>query len=214
MNPELILQTDVLDIIFEHRNKEYGAYELRTRYKRRLKKSMSMMLLAVLLLSTVVYLDSRCFHSRSNRQLPLSYLDSVVLVNMPSPDKLLVIRPKPAGNPVRNIASVQFTKPLIIASDQPINPPPTMEDIARSLIATETKSGESPGDIAFLPVAGKDKGGATAAEPDPAVIFETVEDMPEFPGGEAGLKRFLSRSMHMPAVDMEPGTKIRVLEKF
>ncbi|MBS1974458.1 MAG: hypothetical protein JST13_08905, partial [Bacteroidetes bacterium] len=45
MQPEMILQADVLDIIFDNRNKEYGAYELRCHYERRLKKSLWIMFL-------------------------------------------------------------------------------------------------------------------------------------------------------------------------
>ena len=36
MKPDLILHADVLDILFENRNKEYGAYELRNHYNNRL----------------------------------------------------------------------------------------------------------------------------------------------------------------------------------
>ena len=37
MEKDLILKTDILDIIFEKRNKEYGAYELRKTYNKRLR---------------------------------------------------------------------------------------------------------------------------------------------------------------------------------
>ena len=40
MKPESILKADMLDIIFENLNKEYGAYELRTHYPGRLKRSL------------------------------------------------------------------------------------------------------------------------------------------------------------------------------
>ncbi|MGZ8538927.1 MAG: energy transducer TonB, partial [Flavisolibacter sp.] len=36
MEPNKILKSDVLDILFEDRNKEYGAYELRRKYNKRL----------------------------------------------------------------------------------------------------------------------------------------------------------------------------------
>ena len=49
MKPEMILQADVLDIIFDNRNKEYGAYELRSHYSRRLKKSILVIFLSICL---------------------------------------------------------------------------------------------------------------------------------------------------------------------
>ena len=47
MKPELILQSDVLDIVFENKNKAYGAYELRRYYNKRLKQSMFVTFLLV-----------------------------------------------------------------------------------------------------------------------------------------------------------------------
>jgi len=52
MDVNKILGADLLDIVFEGRNKEYGAYELRSQYKKRLTTAMlitaSLMLLLVL----------------------------------------------------------------------------------------------------------------------------------------------------------------------
>ncbi|MFX8922166.1 hypothetical protein ABTN04_18965, partial [Acinetobacter baumannii] len=45
---ELILQSDLLDILFENKNKAYGAYELRKQYDRRLIKSIGSTFLIVL----------------------------------------------------------------------------------------------------------------------------------------------------------------------
>ena len=40
MDVNKILSTDLLDLIFEGRNKDYGAYELRKQYNRRLTKAL------------------------------------------------------------------------------------------------------------------------------------------------------------------------------
>ena len=50
MKPESILNADLLDILFENRNKDYGAYDLRRAYKKRLLKAVMGMLLLVLTL--------------------------------------------------------------------------------------------------------------------------------------------------------------------
>jgi periplasmic protein TonB len=52
MQTEKILQSDLLDIVFENRNKNYGAYALRKFYNNRLYKSFgAMMLIAIVLCS-------------------------------------------------------------------------------------------------------------------------------------------------------------------
>jgi len=43
MNKNMILKSDVLDIIFEKRNKSYGAYNLRKFYPNRLKLALGLM---------------------------------------------------------------------------------------------------------------------------------------------------------------------------
>src|SRR5687767_3597029 len=50
MESSTILTADVLDILFEGRNKEYGAYDLRRTYNKRLVMSITVMLSAILLL--------------------------------------------------------------------------------------------------------------------------------------------------------------------
>ena len=47
MEPNKILQSDVLDLVFEGRNKEYGAYELRKSYNKRILVALSSILLIV-----------------------------------------------------------------------------------------------------------------------------------------------------------------------
>lgn len=56
MNSELIMKSDVLDIIFEKRNKGYGAYTLRKFYNSRLIKSIAIMLSAVVVFSAFTFL--------------------------------------------------------------------------------------------------------------------------------------------------------------
>src|SRR5580692_10177977 len=43
MEPNQIKEAHILDILFDGRNKEYGAYELRKTYNRRMVKSMVVM---------------------------------------------------------------------------------------------------------------------------------------------------------------------------
>lgn len=51
MEANKILQADVLDLLFEHRNKEYGAYELRRKYNKRI--TLALMITAALALAVV-----------------------------------------------------------------------------------------------------------------------------------------------------------------
>jgi protein TonB len=56
MEANKILNADLLDIIFEGKNKSYGAYELRKTYASRLKKALAatFITLAVILVGSVL----------------------------------------------------------------------------------------------------------------------------------------------------------------
>ena len=47
MEPNKILSANILDLIFDDRNKEYGAYELRVTYPERVKKSLLFVFLII-----------------------------------------------------------------------------------------------------------------------------------------------------------------------
>ena len=59
MNKNIILKTDVLDIIFEKRNKSYGAYNLRKFYPNRLKLALGFMFIAAAAFSAFTFLPKK-----------------------------------------------------------------------------------------------------------------------------------------------------------
>src|SRR5882724_2208455 len=59
MKTELILKSDVLDILFENRNKAYGAYMLRKFYDDRLKKSIAIMTVLVCIFSALAFIPNK-----------------------------------------------------------------------------------------------------------------------------------------------------------
>lgn len=59
MNAESILKADVLDIFFENRNKEYGAYALRKFYPGRVKRSLLLVFLMVTVFCVYAVLPSK-----------------------------------------------------------------------------------------------------------------------------------------------------------
>jgi protein TonB len=213
MKAESILQASVLDIIFENRNKEYGAYELRTRYDRRLKTSMKIMISATVLICGIIYADGHFFKHRLAHKIidPFTEVEMIKMVDEKKPQE--TIKPKQPTSP-KKIATVNDAIPKIVRSG-PTNPPRTVEEIESNQIGNKNILGEKTELIATTPVS-KDSGNKTelAVEKAEPEIRETAQEMPEFPGGVEALKRFLSKNMRMPKNDLDPGTRVNVLEKF
>lgn len=215
MNAETILRSDVLDIIFENRNKQYGAYDLRKGYRRRLFQALSMMLGGVLVLFGMNFLKGQ---QRSGSFTKHGTMDSVVTVSLIEPP----IQPaKPVEVPAKlapKLATVDHQPIKIVPDPMVTEPLPTTDDLDKRVISNATEDGNTPTSdnqvsgpvetstqaIAAVPT-------AEAIEPD---VYETPEVRPEFPGGLDALSRFLSRHLQVPEGAVEPGQLLRVPVKF
>src|SRR4026207_2396503 len=96
MTNKELLQADMLDILFEHRNKLYGAYALRKTYTHRLGFALGVALSISLLFALMSFI-------KKNNGDNGSFKDdrTVVLtdVNMPKPDEPEPPKPKPEIKP-------------------------------------------------------------------------------------------------------------------
>ena len=142
MEPIDMLKADPLDILFENRNKLYGAYPLRKFYAQRLYISMGTTLSAVIMFS-VFYLY---FHSspiiKIMRPLPDYHLVPVDLVQPPKP----ITPPAKPLMPRPPVATVPNTIPLIVPPDKPIQPVATISELDHSEIGVKTLAGGQDGD--------------------------------------------------------------------
>src|SRR6187200_2213610 len=107
MTPEAILRSDVLDIIFENRNKQYGAYTLRREYNRRLITALIIMLMAVLILSLTSFIKKP-----DNGVMICTVVDLSDTLQLVKPE---VDKPKPKPEIQKPVATVRNPPPLIVA---------------------------------------------------------------------------------------------------
>src|SRR3954462_11120536 len=105
MTSKEILRADVLDILFDNRNKQYGAYILRKEYNSRLGTALSISLgLILLLLSGFTFFKSNGSYKEKEKELMV--LDRVVPPKVKKPDPV----PPPARvQPPKAIAQKQLT---------------------------------------------------------------------------------------------------------
>ncbi|HLK29414.1 MAG TPA: TonB family protein [Puia sp.] len=210
MKPEMILQADVLDIIFDNRNKEYGAYELRSHYNRRLKKAMLIIFSSLSIFVFIFYWLNNISHGKIVRAIS-SLNDTVSLVQVD-----LVQPPIPQPQIQHHqVATFQNTRCLIVPDRAATNPPPTVDQLDVNKIGIETKPGDLSVDIVQPSSEGNGKTNVTEAPPaaEKDVVIEHPDFMPQFPGGQDALIRFLLKNLRMPA-SAEAGTKIATLVRF
>jgi protein TonB len=65
MEAKKILSANILDILFENRNKEYGAYDLRNTYNNRINAALGVTTLLIIIICCSAFLGKNSTHSKN-----------------------------------------------------------------------------------------------------------------------------------------------------
>lgn len=215
MKPEMILQSDLLDIVFENRNKEYGAYALRKDYPQHLRYSLSGLLFALLIGVTL-------FFWSSNRPRPDTLFTPPLINDTLKPVTIPPDEPQPKPQTVTPPAPPRMIKdvtPRIVPDIEVTEPLPTIEDRDSALAGDRNVAGP-PANTQVIVPQNTGSGTGDPAPEQPVVVepdvLEEAEVRPEFPGGTAAWLRFLQKNLRFPNEDKqdEAGRKIVVTVKF
>lgn len=200
-----ILQADLLDILFEDRNKAYGAYALRKNYNQRLKWALGISLSLVLLLLVME------LQKKDSGDIPYSYEPDVTLSTVDIPKPKTPDPPRPRRQP--EVAQVRNTQIIIVPNELLKRPEvPAITDLAGALPSTITKPGvsadSSKGELntGNGNVNGKEK-------TDDKNGFHPNSSEAQFPGGKEAFVKFLLKYLVTPC-EMEAGEKKIVLVRF
>lgn len=207
------------DLMFENRNKEYGAYVLRRQTGRRNVAAI----LAVLLLfaCVMVYMVAKNAYDeyQKTHQIHDQVTELTTLKQEKKKDAKVerkeIVKQQEVEKVVEKVkSSVKFTAPVIKKDDEvkPEDEMKTQEEIMDSKVA-----------VGFANVVGNDENGEVlkakeviATEPvkpkeEENKVFDVVEQMPSFPGGNSALMQFLSKNIKYPVVAEENGIQGRVI---
>ncbi len=215
MEVNKILSSDLLDIIFEGRNKEYGAYELRKTYNNRMMKA-AMITVVILFLLITGYMFANRF---SGSSLPDRIDGEVTLTEVPKiePKQEVVIPPKVKTEPPK-VAMIKNVVPLIV-KDQDVpedQRPPENEAIEDARIGLINSSGTK--DEGMAPPVAEDKRGIIAAPktdaPERDIIFTKVEIESNYPGGTSAWMRYLNKTFRYPGDAQESNLQGTVTVQF
>ncbi|WP_222166979.1 energy transducer TonB [Edaphocola aurantiacus] len=211
MNTHIPPATGYLDILFAHRNKQYGAYELRNNYNRRMIKAGLMAMTIVGLLALLAAKDKTDDAELTiTGKSPVVTDTTVVQINeFDLPEKEIG---KPIGHTGRTAKTADFAVPVIVknqAADKPITQMPDKDALAGPVdnpglangtaIAMDNSLSDGPaGDLLSRKGDPKD----TAVATGPVVMEDKVRDMademPEFPGGMQAWKKYLADNLRYP----------------
>ena len=217
-----LISNEWSDMMFENRNKEYGAYVLRRQTGRRNVISM----IAVLLLFAAVMIFMIAKNAYEAYQKEHAVMDQVTELSALTQQKKKEAKVERKEIPVKQEqqqvvekvkSSVKFTAPVIKKDDEvkPEDELKSQDEIMNSKVA-----------VGALNVVGNDESGEVlkakeviATEPvkpkeEENKVFDVVEQMPSYPGGMSALMQYLSSNIKYPVIAEENGIQGRVICTF
>lgn len=208
----VLFEKNYLNIIFDNRNKEYGAYQLRMEYEKNIAIALfsSVLLLVMVPVTIKAYKYFFPSHQTTKNVGPFIFTPIGEII----PDVILEkfeAKP-PKGTPPPSDALT----PMVVTDNTAEDRDTTHEE----LLAMNTTGAPSNGPIG---VPDGEVGGAgpidvvVAAKPEvitPPTILAFAEEMPEFPGGETALLRYIKDHLEYPAREREEGISGTAIVSF
>ena len=213
-----LLHASLLDIIFDNRNKEYGAYALRKEYNQRLLISLGMGISVILFLVLMNVLNKKESNNPNNKPEK----NEVVITTVVMPEEKIKKPEPPAAKPVPEpvqpktvepVAAIEYP-PIVIVPDDEADPGAmaSQADMTNKQISTVNADGKNYTGGVVLEKSVVSSGGQRE-ESVPANQSVLPNSNPEFPGGQEALMKFLSRHLATPD-ELENGEKKIVRARF
>jgi protein TonB len=199
-------------LIFEGKNKSYGAYELRNDSSNRHLKALAVVTIVGL---AVVFLPS-LIKSFIPKEVEVAQVTEVDLANLDNLNEVKeenrIEEIKPVAPPPLLKATVQFTPPVVVKD----------EEVTEQKMLTQEELSETDKQISVATVEGTKDGvdirdlaeHKVITEAPKEEIFNHVEQMPRFPGGETELMKWLRDNINYPTIAAEQGIQGKVILRF
>jgi periplasmic protein TonB len=189
------------DIVFENRNKEYGAYKLRKKYDRNV---IIALILSIMIFGTAIitpYLNAKAAESKAKkteRQVEIK------MENLDQPDNLVAPPTPPPPPPQDVVQQARYVPPVVVDS---VKPEEASQLMSADQAQVEVQNEEVVEEVAL-------KAEEVQEDPDEDEPFYVVEEMPLFPGGDAAIQKYIGENVVYPEIAKENNIQGRVIVKF
>jgi protein TonB len=189
------------DIVFEVRNKEYGAYKLRKKYNRTVLVAL---LIGIIIIGTAVitpYINAKAAENRGKRD---ERQVEIKLENLDQPAEQVAPPPPPPPPPTDVVQQQKYVPPVVVDSIKP-------EDVKQLMTADQAQTEVKNTEVVEVQQQVKEEVQEAEAEPEPFVV---VEEMPLFPGGEKALLDYIAANTQYPEIAKENNIQGKVIVRF
>jgi len=199
-----IRYTSLEDLVFENRNKEYGAYDLRKRYRRYLL--LAFLISFVVISVSVVTPLIQAYYNRHKKVNVVAKNVNAVLENINN-DEEAPPPPPPPPPPAALETQVKFAAPVVVdtVKEEEVNTMDIADDNIKNAVS------EAPPEELTTVV--EEKKEAVVDEVEPAFIV--VEESATFQGGDLNtFRNWIQTNLVYPQQAAENGSEGRVFIQF
>ena len=188
------------DIVFEVRNKEYGAYKLRKKYNRTVLIALS---IGILILATAIITPFISAKAAENSKKRAERQVVIKMENLDTPHDI-VAPPPPPPPPTDVVQQQKYVPPQVVDSIKP-------EDVKQLMTADQAQTEVTNKEVVENVQQVTEEVQEAEKEPEPFVV---VEEMPTFPGGDVALLKYIGEHTQYPEVAKENNIQGRVIIRF
>jgi len=198
MEANKILKSELIDILFENRNKSYGAYVIRKEYDIRLIQSLSIILLSVMAIA--LYFG----FAKEVKIKPERFIAETILYKIP-PKEMIKKKNEVVAVPQKK-SGIKRNSQMYISKIKIVDSTETATKLSKNLDSTSISNITQIGKPGVVPVAtiinGLDSNNITKIPSNNLDINtprKVADIMPAFPGGMSALRRFLENNLINPS---------------
>jgi protein TonB len=214
-----LIDNSWVDLVFEGKNQEYGAYVLRKETGKRNVKALMWVIIGIAAIFAIAYANLAIQNAMKQN---VSVETDVELSKLAQKKEAKVERKEPIKvemeqKVVEKVkSSVKFTAPEIKKDDEvkPEDELKSQDDLSKTntaIGAFDVKGNdEAEGEVLKAKEVVVDE----KPKEEETKVFDVVEQMPQFPGGPNALFEYLSKNIKYPVVAEENGIQGRVIVTF
>ena len=213
-----------VEMVFAGKNKEYGAYQLRKGTSGRNIKSLLILVIAAALVGG--FLAWKVIEQKQAEEQQ-AYMEAMELAKLQQQakkeeKKKEPVKPKiepkkeiPVARATQKITSPVLKKDELVKEENQVKQMDKLDE--KVAVGTENKAGVKDRTVEAV----RSEIAVAAPPPPPAPkpevatkVFDVVEEMPSFPGGQGALMQYLASNIKYPVVAQENGVQGRVIVSF
>lgn len=205
-----ILKGNWIDIVFEGRNQDYGAYELR---KSNTKTNVRALIIGSVFFALAVGapLIMSLIPESTDEE---ATIDTKIVTMKLQPKKVEApkLNTPPPPPPPPQQTQVKFVKPVVAKAEDVTEEPPKIEEIKDKKLGDSNIKGDPDAELTVGPVGDGPKGNKVVEEVEDTQVYNTagIEVKPDFPGGMTKFYAFVGNNFRTPEEDGIKSGKVYV----